>query len=106
MVCLAWVFFRADNLQHAIQILSKIFDFDLGNILYASVFEQSDFIISLLAVSILIGLQINLEKKNLSLDGFLNNLKMGARWACYYFIVLFILIFGVFDKTQFIYFQF
>jgi hypothetical protein len=41
-----------------------------------------------------------------NIDVALSEYKLPARWAIYLFLVLTILLAGVFDKAQFIYFQF
>jgi alginate O-acetyltransferase complex protein AlgI len=115
LVMMAWVFFRADSVENALYLISKILSInDLD-----SYFKLSDgianisgstflglplyklfFTFGLIGVLLLADwLMINYKNKFLLAPWYLQN-------SIYFSIILAILIFGVFDTKQFIYFQF
>lgn len=120
-VCIALVFFRAYSLSDAFYILSNLFS---GlNDLYAHiiVFNVPEIINNLVQkglgfndlqnIMIVFGSIIFLEiiqimQKKSDISSFISQKPILIRWSFYYALVLSILFFGVFNKTQFIYFQF
>lgn len=97
IVVLAWVFFRAESLQHAIQYLSGIFDFSLF-----SMPQVSRGLILFLLVYMLIE-WLQRDKEHLLEIGFIKS--KPVRILVYYLIV-FILFYFAGDTQPFIYFQF
>jgi D-alanyl-lipoteichoic acid acyltransferase DltB (MBOAT superfamily) len=108
IVCISWVFFRANSLADAVHILNEIFntegykwDFTIPPIDY---FELKS---SLFFVGIMLILEIFHNRFNLLL--FLRKQGVIFRWGAYLIAILVLLIFGVYgtyDDSQFIYFQF
>jgi len=111
MVCFAWIFFRANNVEQALYIVKNSFDF-LSN--YTSITEigLADFI----RKNILIGkgeyqfLTINILMIIYSLvvmrKGYILQSKpLYIRWFLYYVLIFIILIFNV-SGREYIYFQF
>lgn len=100
LVLFAWIFFRAETLEDAFYVVGKILDFS-GPIYY-----QGFFLIhlaySFLAIAILMSVELFQEYgKNFSFPTFAtrNHLQ-------YAMLIVAILLLGVFDGGQFIYFQF
>ncbi len=98
----AWIFFRADTLSGAFLIINKIL-FHQGTVFtgdYPALIPYCAFGILLL---------LFVEYKNEFFAGkylFFNNKNMYIRYASFILIIVVILLIGVFDGGQFIYFQF
>ena len=101
LACFAWIFFRANNVTEAFDIVRKISKFD-GRIFIK---DPSMIIYSLSAILLLFLVELKQEyyKGDFS---FLNNRSWVVRHLSYSFLIMLILLFGVFDGGQFIYFQF
>ncbi|HMO61127.1 MAG TPA: MBOAT family O-acyltransferase [Ferruginibacter sp.] len=100
----AWIFFRAENLQHAFKYISKIFSSSLFLIPYYRGISNATTTIALLIAFILIewfGREGQYAIADLNLKW-----KKPVRYALYYVIAILIIVFGNFDQNQFIYFQF
>lgn len=99
----AWIFFRANNVTHAISYISKIFSRSLFDIPHFSGIENA------MTIVILTGIFITIEW--LGREQQYAIAKLGAkwykpmRWAMYYAIIL-TLFFFTGKQQQFIYFQF
>ncbi len=95
----AWIFFRANNVNDAFEIINKISNGVLSNL----------FIRYEVFFAVLIGLTI-LFLKELREEYFLNKIKFFnnsiVRILIYTTLIVLILLLGVFDSGQFIYFQF
>jgi len=101
LVNFSWIYFRADSLATANRIVAKIFSLHWGK-LYISALDQ--FAYGVMAIMILLlvdGLQ---EKYNIVSKLMIRPVYL--RWAGYISLVLIILLIGVFNGSQFIYFQF
>jgi len=98
LTLLAWVFFRADSVPHAIAILGRAFT-------TTPTFTGLDvFLRSLALGALILAVEWLQRDKQHALDcrtwpGYL-------RWVAYLAIVLGILVLGNFGSTEFIYFQF
>jgi alginate O-acetyltransferase complex protein AlgI len=101
LVCVAWVFFRASSLQDAISILNKILSMKGPLFIGSPAFA----IYSLLGIIFLLLVELKVEYFSGELL-FFHNQNVLVRKISYTFILLIILMFGVFDGGQFIYFQF
>ena len=112
IVCLAWVFFRANSLADALIIINGVFNqFDLGNVFiketYLIGFKPNEFRILICSIIILIVSEV-LHKK-FSLVKRLNSQGLVFRWFVYFLLVFGIIIFGKYGDgiiKEFIYFQF
>ena len=114
LVCFAWIFFRAADLNSALYIVTNIFS-GIGNVSLMFTPDRShllyldknlfDFSI---AIALIISLKlIELIQRKGSFIGMLNKRSVVLRWFLYYILIIIILLFGQFDITQqFIYFQF
>jgi alginate O-acetyltransferase complex protein AlgI len=110
LVTFAWIFFRAINIHEALYILknsiSGLFNFSktalLADINLAGITVPS-LIFSFFFIILLMALQ---NMNNKTLTEWINKKKTVHRWTIYYLIVLIMIFFGVYERSQFIYFQF
>jgi len=105
LVVLAWVFFRAGTLRDAWHILGNL---DKGWVLsmhYSLGIGPWGVGIALLAIVVLEVVQL-VHARVGGLGRWLDARPTWQRWAVYYALVFAILMFGRFDTTEFIYFQF
>jgi len=100
LACFAWIFFRANNNHDAITIINKILT--MSGPLFVN---WPMMIYSLVGIIFLIVIEIKKEYYKGSFS-FMNNPKPVIRYGSYAFLCLTILLIGVFDGGQFIYFQF
>jgi alginate O-acetyltransferase complex protein AlgI len=101
LICFSWIFFRAINFQTAIGIIKKILTF--SGQLYIGELQQ--FLYGLISISILIIIEINREYFGQSIFPFKTNHWFKEEMG-YALLIIIILMIGVFDGSQFIYFQF
>jgi D-alanyl-lipoteichoic acid acyltransferase DltB (MBOAT superfamily) len=100
----AWIFFRAENIGHAISYISEILSPSLFSIPKFAGMYNALITIILIGVFVLIewfGREGQYAISNLGLKW-----KRPIRYAMYYCIVFIIMYFGNFNENQFIYFQF
>ncbi len=102
LVCLGWVYFRADSISIANAIVAKIFTFSDWGDLYIGI--QRHFVYSLFGIAILLLIE-NLQTDN-NIITYIQERNIFFRWSFYAFCTIIILLIGVFDGGQFIYFQF
>lgn len=125
IVCFAWIFFRAHNIEDALTITSNLFNFNITNIkdigyqMKQGILEPSslssalslnfgefhfqssvgDLLFSFLLIPLLVGLEyfksLNIIKSKPDLRAFV-----------YFILGIIVILFGVFSQNQFIYFQF
>lgn len=99
--CLAWIFFRATSLSEAITILNKIFTAP-GNHIHLG--DLGIMAFSLMSLGILL-LADWLDEYYPEVE-ILSHPSPLIRWSSQLGLVVYIVSFGVFDGSQFIYFQF
>jgi len=117
LVCYAWVFFRAQTTTDAFYIIKSsflgipqqikdIFSNTLNARLHILYVNQSvfNFIMAIFFIAILSIIHHNQKNKNF--DQWLISKKNTTRWLIYFFLVISFVCFGVFNRTDFIYFQF
>jgi alginate O-acetyltransferase complex protein AlgI len=97
----AWIFFRSNNISDAFNIIKKIFSFN-GTLFYGS---PAVLIYSFAAIIFLLFVELKKEYYKGSFS-FFNNKSWIVRYFSYVTLIFIILLFGVFDGGQFIYFQF
>jgi len=122
LVCFAWIFFRSNSISDALYVVTHLLngipDFFKGIFIHISSISQ----LKNLASPILIGQDIKAFLLLLVSMGFVEILQIiqqhgnanhrfsqlptWCRWGIYYVIVIFILCFGIFGSSKFIYFQF
>jgi len=99
LVCLAWIFFRAETLSKSIGIISRIFEIEFFlnlNIKDTNIFMSIIF-------NIMIFLVLEKTIKNISKNKTTKSLKFSFIHAV---LIILIVLFGVNEGSQFIYFQF
>lgn len=114
LVDFAWVFFRANSLTDAKNILISMFSVHnpwvlTDQSLYATGLNQRGFLILMIALLILLIGDL-LKKNHFNFMGWLAGQELWFRWVFYLTAVAFVLTFGIwgttYDATAFIYFQF
>ena len=103
LTCFAWVFFRAPSLRDAGHILSRILHRGSGR-LGVEGFSTIDVWVVILSVVLLETVQI--WKRQGPIQPRLKALPIVIRWPAYYALLFVVLVLGVFQHSQFIYFQF
>jgi alginate O-acetyltransferase complex protein AlgI len=117
LVSFSWIFFRAANVQESLSIITKSFsqiphqiNAILTNhlnsrlhLLYISQPAQ-EFFLALAFISIMIG--IHYAQGNQAFEKWILGMRKRNRWSFYYFLVICVVLFGVFNRSEFIYFQF
>ena len=99
MVLFAWIFFRANTISEAFVIIEKIFTQQESLFI-----DQTTLVYSLLGIAILLMKEI---KDELGFRiSFSKSSNIFVRYVYYLAMLTIILLFGVFDGGQFIYFQF
>ena len=114
LICLTWVFFRADGMGAAFGILRKfVGDFRFGTLLGGGVCQYGlDMAnLQLLIVAILVLLAVDyLHEKGVRIRDSLARQNTLARWIVCWAALLCVLVFGIwggeYDASAFIYFQF
>jgi len=114
IVCIAWVFFRANNVSDAFTLLSNMTT-DLSSQLSSTsefVFILNSFIVSgreffYLNLSLILFFLFEMYLGGNDINQQFNKIPKKLRWSIYYLLAMWILYFGAFNKSgQFIYFQF
>lgn len=111
LVAVGWVFFRANNVSDAFYIISHLFA-DKANIFNISSIKSifhlglSVYGIFIAIGSILFMMLIHYIERKEGVWQILRTKPVYIRWSLYYLFVFIIIVFGVFEKNQFIYFQF
>jgi alginate O-acetyltransferase complex protein AlgI len=102
----AWIFFRAENLRHAMRYISQIFSsslFSVPKILFSSPTIRPNFLFILLIIFIFIEWIGREQKYAIEKLGF--KFPRIIRWSLYYIMILVISYYAG-SEQQFIYFQF
>jgi D-alanyl-lipoteichoic acid acyltransferase DltB (MBOAT superfamily) len=103
LTTLAWIFFRADNIAHALQYLSGIFS---SSLLSMPVFPDTKLTLITLGMIGLFNLvEWHGRASEYALEHFGLSWKKPIRWLMYLAIVFLIFVFGG-EQQEFIYFQF
>ncbi|MCI6376841.1 MAG: MBOAT family protein [Clostridiales bacterium] len=114
LICLTWVFFRAESLAQAMDIFRQIFSVHnpwifFDETLYSLGLSRLELGILLVAICALLAVDIAHEH-GVSLRDRLAEQNLVFRWLVYLAAIVFILVYGVYgvgyDASQFIYFQF
>ncbi len=100
MCLLAWVFFRAESIEQALQILASICSPSLFTL---PTIRPSDLIGLIL---VFLGMEWIGRNGKYALAPILQKCNLPLRWSLYLLLVLSIIYLGIFEDHQFIYFQF
>jgi alginate O-acetyltransferase complex protein AlgI len=117
LVLFAWVFFRARHVGDAFYILRNLFTgipaqvkLVIRNVQYARLsllyLNQSGREFMIAVIFLLVMMVIHSLQKKQRFDEWLTQKPAYARWPVYYSMVLLFVYFGVFNRSEFIYFQF
>ena len=98
----AWIFFRANSIDQAFTVVNGIFTWKPGGLFIGSV---SSMFYALIGLSVLFVAETSKEYLPESFS-LLNNRYKLVRHLTYMSLLIMILLFGVFNASQFIYFQF
>ncbi len=117
LITFAWIFFRAENIKQAFNIVGSlennlfqqisniISNTELARLKLLYVNKGSGvFLLSLIFVSTV--MFIEWKQKDRSIIHYFHSLSKPVRYAMYFFLIYGSIFFGVFEKNQFIYFQF
>lgn len=101
IVCLAWIFFRAEDVSTAFEILARVCTHPgIPAITFVGVWQ---FAYGLMAIATLLAFEVHEELVEV---GKLRPIRWLPKPICHAFLIAAILNFGVFNGSQFIYFQF
>ncbi len=100
IVVIAWVFFRAENVHLAFNYIAKIFSVSIFSYPYI----HSNTILILLVLLVLIEWFQRTKEHGMEFN--IDTTPKIFRWSVYLVFVMLIVVFGVFEKTEFIYFAF
>ncbi|MBN1646307.1 MBOAT family protein [Candidatus Woesearchaeota archaeon] len=105
LVNIGWIFFRANSLSDAIHILQVIFTETSFNFTELNLFISAG---ELLLCIALIGFMefVHVIQEHRSIRHFMSDKPLLLRWSVYALLIMMILLLGVFNQTEFIYFQF
>jgi alginate O-acetyltransferase complex protein AlgI len=104
LTCVAWIVFRARNMNDAIYVLTHL----ASDWNFHQIATQQFFLRQLpVALAAILALEIGqLWNKVVSIPSLVLKLPTPARWALYTGFVMAVVLFGVYRQMQFIYFQF
>jgi alginate O-acetyltransferase complex protein AlgI len=105
LTCLAWIVFRAKNMGDVVYVVTHLArGWDFHQI------KTTQFILRQLPIAIaaIVALEIGqlISQGKISTPWTLDRLPLPARWAAYAAFVMLVIMFGVYQQMQFIYFQF
>ncbi len=111
LVDLSYVFFRADSLDSAVLILSRMAGalpqlLDVPGVLATVLSRITPPELAIAVLAIIAMETIHLLQNGDRIRVRLARQPLWVRWSLYYGVLMVIILFGVFNKTQFIYFQF
>lgn len=104
-VCICWIFFRAENVQIAFQMIKRIFTGANG---ITHIYVPAILAIVLVAVATVYAIILSEKQKNKIIEGQYVQLNLDTFKGCYLFFVILglILAFAYTAANPFIYFQF
>jgi len=101
LVCFAWIFFRANSVADAFEIVHKIALFE-GPVYFGKIYYIA---YALFGIGLLFLVELKQESNRFGFE-FLFHPRRPVRYFSYASLIILILLIGVFDGGQFIYFQF
>jgi len=105
LISFSWIFFRATSFRSAISIIKKIFtDFSLEVNFDSVGITRYQVVLCCCAIVLLVIVQILQRSRHLSEE--IAKKPLVLRWGLYYAGLFILIIFGVFNTSSFIYFQF
>jgi len=104
LTVLAWVFFRAESIEHALNYLSTIFSKSLFSFPHFPLMKLAFTTVIMIAIFIVI--EWIGRSKQYAIENTVNIKHSYLRYGLYLAIVIAIMVMGNFNENQFIYFQF
>lgn len=105
LVCIGWVFFRANNVSDAFYILTNLFQGINLNLSAMNLgVNWRELLIAFGSIAFMTF--VHFIQKHEGIRHFLEKKPLIIRWIIYIVIILGILLFGIFGQNKFIYFQF
>jgi len=101
LTVIAWIFFRAENLSHAFDILSEIFSTSLFQIPKSG----TTFFLTLELLAFFIIIEWFGRNNKFAIEIFPSKLKRWMRWGFYYLLIVLIIL-NISEPEEFIYFKF
>jgi D-alanyl-lipoteichoic acid acyltransferase DltB (MBOAT superfamily) len=112
LVSFAWIFFRSTSMSDAMYIASHLFtgygpllDGGLGSLLADLNVTRGHLALVLMGLVVVEAVHLHQERYG-SVREHVRRLPAFARWSLYHALVAIVMLFGVFNDSQFIYFQF
>jgi D-alanyl-lipoteichoic acid acyltransferase DltB (MBOAT superfamily) len=104
LTCVAWIVFRAKNLGDALYVFTHLgIGWDVHNLATEQFFLRQ-FPVAIAAILVLeLGQRLG---NRISVPRAVGNWPIAVRWAAYASFVMLVVMFGIYKKMQFIYFQF
>ena len=103
LTTIAWIFFRAESVEHGVMYLINIVDYSLFSFPQL-ITPKLDMIYTILLICVLLFVEWLNREKAYGLE--ISNYSQKIRWTVYIVILFLIISFGVFRNDSFIYFQF
>lgn len=101
----AWIFFRAENMGHAVDYISRIFSPSL--FAFPDLGQLENFWTTVMLIATFLLVEWKGRENNYALEGMRNMNRKTVRWFSYVIILLTIYFYGYFgENVEFIYFQF
>ncbi|MDQ3815846.1 MAG: MBOAT family protein, partial [Armatimonadota bacterium] len=110
LICFAWIFFRANNLSDAFWIITHLHSGIIAQLTTTTSatlppeISKVELLIAFCAIAVMES--AHLLQRRVSVRHWLAQKPVWFRWGLYYGVAAAILLLGVFNKIQFIYFQF
>jgi alginate O-acetyltransferase complex protein AlgI len=104
LVCIAWVFFRASSMHDALTLLKNSVQIDFSNLVGLPNFTKPAMVFMFLLVLLVLATDFILEKSKQAY--IYTATKKSWNYVIVFILALSILLFGVFNNQNFIYFQF
>jgi len=105
LVCFSWIFFRSNSLSDALYTITHMFSGLSLN--FSGINIGTNWMGLLIAFGSILFMEIiHLFQTHIGMRHFLSSKPVWLRWATYAIIIFAILLFGIFENKQFIYFQF
>ncbi len=104
LTVLAWIFFRAENMTHAMDFLSGIFSSTLFSFPYFPEISKAYITLGLIVVFVLI--EWAGRSRQFAIEQMTGTWVRPLRWSFYTSLILIIFYLGSFEEISFIYFQF
>jgi alginate O-acetyltransferase complex protein AlgI len=109
VISFTWIFFRAHGLKDALYIIQNLFqniEFNPLTFNFLGV-GNIELFLCIVGICLVQFTEYYVRKKNNGkFENIFSNLPNWKRWSLYYMMIISIVLFGVFEKSQFIYFQF